>query len=217
MTPDRYPPGVPCWIEAPPASLAFAAELLGWEVRDGVATLDGRAVAGTGQRPGWTTYVRGEAGSITDPQGAFLGVTPDASAELVNAPGSWNWSTLLTPDPDAAARFYGERLGWVVDAAGMVMQPGYADVLERFDPGIRDRHAEFGAPEGFSDAVAWIAQGDEARWEVTFAVADADVTAARAAALGGDVMVAPHDIHPTRLAVLRDPEGAMLTVSAFSA
>ena len=46
----------------------------------------------------------------------------------------------------------------------MARLPAYGDLLEARDPGIRRRHAEYGAPEGFTDAVAWIvAAGGEPR------------------------------------------------------
>jgi uncharacterized protein len=230
---DRYPPGVPCWIEC--AGLDFYCELLGWTLEDDVAHLDGRAVAGVGDQPEWRTYMRGggidgrvtEAGGrvlgerlFADPAGAVFGVEPDRGAELVNAAGGWNWSNLQTPDPQAAAVFYGTVFGWEVSevfGSLMVRLPGYADVLETFDPGIRKRHADFGAPEGFSDAVAWIAGSEgPARWDVTFNVDDADRIARRAEELGGTVAVAPYDEGPTRVAALLDPQGAAFTVSQFN-
>ena len=52
-----------------------------------------------------------------------------------------------------------------------------------------------GAPDGFSDAVGWMQpparEDGAARWVVTFSVADADATAARAKELGGTVLVEP--------------------------
>jgi hypothetical protein len=100
----------------------------------------------------------------------------------------------------------------------MVRMPGYADFLEQFDPGIRQRHADFGAPPGFSECVAWLLpldEGDAPHWSITFSVADADATAAAAKRLGGTVLVEPYDVAPVRSAVVRDPAGAVLTVSAF--
>ncbi len=37
----------------------------------------------------------------------------------------------------------------------MVRVPNYSDYLESIDPGVRERHAEGGAPPGFSDAVGF--------------------------------------------------------------
>jgi uncharacterized protein len=231
---DRYPSGVPCWIDC--AGLEFYCELLGWALEGDVARLDGRAVAGRGAAPEWRTYVRGgdDAGDrvasaggqalrdrlFADPASAVFGVEPQRGAEVVNAPGSWNWSNLHTPDPEAAAAFYGAVFGWEFNEAFgslMARRPGYSDVLEERDPGIRRRHSDFGAPEGFSDAVAWIIRSDgPARWDVTFSVSDADGVASRAVELGGEVAVAPYDEGPTRVAALRDPEGAAFTVSHFN-
>ena len=47
--------------------------------------------------------------------GARRGRSPDelaALAELVNEPGTWNWSDLNTRDPEGAKVFYGELFGW---------------------------------------------------------------------------------------------------------
>jgi predicted enzyme related to lactoylglutathione lyase len=232
MTAERYPSGVPCWITTTPASMHFACELFDWTLEGDIARRGGRVVAGIGDRPGWTTYVRGgdigervlaAGGSVVgehlyaDPQGAVFGTSDSAEAELVNAPGGWNWSVLLTRDIDAAAAFYGAVFGWEVGAEGLVRRPGYVEVLERLDPGIRRRHAGLGTPEGFSDAVAWMYSGDgPPRWEVTFAVADTDATATRARELGGEIVEEPHDIPPVRHALLRDPEGTVFTVASFS-
>ncbi len=51
---------------------------------------------------------------------------------------------------------------------------------------------------------------------MTFAVEDTDAVAARAAELGGTVVVAPYDAGPVREAVLRDPQGARFSVSRYS-
>ena len=52
MITDRYPHGAPCWVEivAPDgeAITAFYGGLFGWRFADGVARLDGQAVAGVG-------------------------------------------------------------------------------------------------------------------------------------------------------------------------
>jgi predicted enzyme related to lactoylglutathione lyase len=50
-------------------------------------------------------------------------------------------------------------------------------------------------------------------WHVDFAVDDADATAAKAAAEGGQVVVEPFDIPSVgRCAVLTDPQGATFSV-----
>src|SRR6187455_2356854 len=92
--------------------------------------------------------------------------------------------------------------------------PGYGDHLEERSPGLREQMAQMGAPDGFIDVVAAlnpVADGDSeapAHWSVTFAVDDADATAAKAGELGGDVVAGPLDAPWTRMAVIKDPQGA---------
>jgi predicted enzyme related to lactoylglutathione lyase len=160
---------------------------------------------------------------LTDPTGANLALWEPGrrkGVELVNEPGSWNWSLLSTPDPAGAAAFYAEVFGWEtdLDAPGpkLVRLPGYADFLEQFDPELRARHAAGGVPEGFSDAVAWILPSRGAAfWAVTFLVADADAAAQAAEREGGRVVSGPTDTEWTREVVLADPAGATFTASAF--
>jgi uncharacterized protein len=81
--------------------------------------------------------------------------------------------------------------------------------------------AEVGGPVGFEDVVASINPiADDrpdlpARWSVTFAVDDADATAAKAAELGGKVAVPPFDAPWVRMTVLVDPQGASFIASKF--
>ena len=163
-----------------------------------------------------------------DPTGAGFGLWEPrniAGAEMVNAPGTWNFSELKTADVDGATRFYGEVFGWEVDVVDMgamhgtmVRLPGYADFLEQFDPGIRQRHADFGAPPGFSECIAWImplANGEAPHWNVTFAVADTDRVASTAREHGGAVLVEPFDLPPVRGTVIADPAGARFTANAL--
>ena len=70
-------------------------------------------------------------------------------------------------------------------------------------------HEEAGAPEGFTDCIGWLIENDgPSRWNVTFAVDDTDASAARAAELGGEIVVEPYDAGPVRVAQIRDPQGA---------
>jgi predicted enzyme related to lactoylglutathione lyase len=142
-------------------------------------------------------------------------------AQLVNAPGTWNFSDLYTHDADAAMAFYAPLFGWVateIEGAGTMLQvPGYGDHLAAtVDPHIHDRQA--GAPEGFADVVSGmvvVPPTEPARWHVTFTVADRDGSVATAESLGATVLRSGEDMW-TRNAVLRDPQGAELTVSQFT-
>ncbi len=176
----------------------------------------------------------GRAAMFADPSGAVFGVWQAdrrIGAQLVNEPGTWNWSDLSTDDPQGAGAFYTAVFGWIaepVDMGGaeatMWRLPGYGDFLATLEPGIRERQAESGAPTGFEDAIGWmmpltseqVADGVAPHWGVTFTVADTDAIAASAVALGGEVVVAPYDAGPVRSAVLSDPQGAVFSVNTFN-
>jgi hypothetical protein len=175
----------------------------------------------------------GRMAVLTDTEGAGFCVwqaKETIGAQLVNEPGTWNFSGLNTRDPDGAAAFYGAVFGWEADSADpaeggftIFRLPGYGDYLERRDPGLRARMAADGAPKGFEDAVAWLVPmtDDEfpadvpPHWSVTFGVDDADAIADTAAKLGGNVLVPPFDAPWVRMAVLSDPQGAVFTASKY--
>jgi uncharacterized protein len=143
-------------------------------------------------------------------------------AQLVNAPGAWNFSDLHAADGAEAPSFYAGVFGWEIDDVGfgrMIRRPGYGDHLAAtIDPGIHERQAYISAPPGFADAVGWMvpAQPDEPpHWHVTFTVVDRDDTAAAAERLGG-VVLRGGDTDWTRDALIRDPQGAVFTASQFT-
>jgi predicted enzyme related to lactoylglutathione lyase len=164
-----------------------------------------------------------------DPEGAAFCVwqaKEHKGARIVNEPGSLNFNSLNTRDPEAAKSFYGSVFGWETfgldGGAEMWRLPGYGDYLEQRDPGLRKRMAEFAAaPVGFEDVVATINPIAEdqpevpAHWSVTFAVDDADAIAETAAGLGGRVVVPPFDAPWVRMTVITDPQGATFTASKF--
>jgi predicted enzyme related to lactoylglutathione lyase len=170
----------------------------------------------------------GRMAVFTDPEGAAFCVwqaKAHKGARIVNEPGSLNFNGLNTRDPEGAKSFYGSVFGWETMGFGggaeMWRLPGYGDFLEQSDPGLRERMAQSSAPTGFADVVATLnpIAGDQpevpAHWSVTFAVDDADATAERAVALGGQVLVAPFDAPWVRMTVIADPQGATLIASKF--
>lgn len=166
----------------------------------------------------------GRAATCTDPQGAAFRLWQPRrrlGAQLVNAPGSWNFSALHTAEPDAAVDFFGALFGWEADrnpdSSALWRRPGYGDHLAAtVDPDIRVRQEK--APPGFADAVAWMRPvgAGAPGWRVIFTVADRDDSVAAAERLGASVVGAPVDDEWTRTAVLRDPQGATFTVSQFT-
>ena len=171
----------------------------------------------------------GRMALCADPEGAAFCLWQAKShrgARIVNEPGSLNFNGLNTRDPDSAKSFYGSVFGWETLGVGDSMVawrlPGYGDFLAQSDPEIRARMAQSGAPAGFEDVVATLGlipddQTDvPAHWSVTFAVDDADAVAAKAAELGGRVIVAPFDAPWVRMTVIADPQGATFIASKFT-
>ena len=170
----------------------------------------------------------GRMAVFADPEGAVFCVwqaKENKGAQVVNEAGSLNFNGLNTRDVEGAKRFYGSVFGWQTLALGggaeMWTLPGYGDHLEESNPDLRKQMAEGGAPTGFEDVVASInpLSDDQpdvpAHWNVTFAVDDADATAAKATELGGKVMVPPFDAPWVRMTVLADPQGASFIASKF--
>jgi hypothetical protein len=172
---------------------------------------------------------------FTDPEGAAFGVweaKEHRGARLVNDPGALVFNNLNTRRVNAARAFYGSVFGWGTGPIGGGAEgwtlPGYGDWLEReHHPGLGKQMAEAGAPEGFEDVVGSIVPIPEdqpdtpAHWGVTFATDDADATAAKAAELGGSVLVPPFDApwstptYTIRITVIADPQGATFSASKF--
>lgn len=175
----------------------------------------------------------GRMAACADPTGASFNLWQArgrGGAQLVNAGGTWNWSDLHTTDPDRAKAFYGAVFGWEARTldlgfgqATMLCVPGYGDFLASLDPDLERRHAEDGVPEGFSDAIGWmatVASGTStgamaSAWKVTFSVDDTDAVVDRAVQAGGKVLVGPDDAGPARVAEVEDPHGASFTVSRY--
>ena len=169
----------------------------------------------------------GRMAVCADPEGAvfFLWQAGEHfGAGVVNEHGALNFNGLNTRDVSGAKAFYGAVFGWTtLDLGGSEMWtlPGYGDDLERDNPDLRKMIGEMGGPPGFEDVVAALTpigadQPDTpAHWSVTFGVDDADAVAAKAAELGGAVLVPPFDAPWSRLTIVSDPQGATFVASQF--
>jgi uncharacterized protein len=196
-----------------------------------IAVEDADAAAASVRGAGGTVTVEpadaGPAGRLagcTDPRGAHFRLWQPRrrlGAQIVNAPGSWNFSDLHTADAAAAEAFYAPLFGWEFNDVGfgtMIRRPGYGDHLAAtVDPGIRDRQDGIAAPPGFEDAIGWLVPVGEGRdhWHVSFTVADRDESVAVAEKLGAAV-ISSEDTEWTKNALIRDPQGAQLTLSQFT-
>ena len=166
----------------------------------------------------------GRLAGCVDPRGARFRLWQPRrrlGAQLTNAPGSWNFSDLHTGDASAAIGFYARLFGWEFDELGfatMIRRPGYGDHLAAtVDPGIRERQESISAPPGFADAIAWLAPltNGQDHWHVTFSVASRHDSAATAEKLGA-VLISSEDTEWAKTALIRDPQGAELTLSQFT-
>ena len=172
----------------------------------------------------------GDAGRmaiLTDTEGAVFSVWQargHRGSTIVNEHGAVNFNGLASRDVAAAERFYGEVFGWKqlpLPGSPMWVLPGYGDHLEEATPGLKEQVAGMGAPDGFVDVVAQllpIEEGDAdtpPHWNVTFATDDVEATAALATELGAEVLVGPVDAPWVRMAVIRDPQGAMFVAGQF--
>lgn len=170
----------------------------------------------------------GRMAVCADPSGAVFSLwqaKAHRGAQVVNEGGSLNFNDLNTRDLDGAKTFYRAVFGWEVltldGGFEMWSLPGYGEFLDEINPGTLKGMAEMGAPEGFANVVASLSAIPDDQpetpphWGVTFAVDDADATAAKASELGGTVVAPPFDAPWVRMTVITDPQGATFTASKF--
>ena len=146
----------------------------------------------------------GRMAMVTDSTGAQFGLWEAGThpgAAVTGPPGSLTWAELRTRSRASAARFYQSVFDWEVQS----VQAG----AEAFITCVLDGEpvagmVELGAADGRSPSY----------WMPYFAVGDCDAAAALADGLGGEVCEAPRDTAGRRLAVLRDPLGALFYVVA---
>jgi uncharacterized protein len=109
-----------------------------------------------------------------------------------------DWVDLSTPDVEAAARFYGELLGWRIEAN---------------DSPVGEYHiGEVGGREVGGMMASAPEQDVPPAWTVLFRVADVDTAVDAAEAAGGVVLEPAFDLPDSRIAILADPSGAVFGV-----
>ncbi len=201
------------------------------------ALLDGRAVAGMFQRaiprgerrqPQWLSFFavdnvdaseqlavqhgarllfgpksfpdRGREAVLADPQGAVFAILASSSGDppdFLAERGEWIWSSLITTDPNQAAGFYQTLFHF--DVFELPSGPGGQHLL--LASSNYARASINSMPPGTTQA--------HPAWLNYVRVDDAAKMTAKAVALGGRVLVAPHeDRQGGRLALIEDPAGA---------
>jgi len=179
------------------------------------ATLVG--AAGGGRIVGPTAHGSdGRMAVLTDPLGVAFGIWQAGArqgAERANEPGSWTMSTLHTPAPEVSATFYGETFGWRLKSV-----PDAPIAFWRLDGHLGGEPGQ-PMPRDVVAVLAPIGANDPTppHWSVAVLVVDADATARTAAELGGTVLLAPTDTPGFRSAVIADPQGAVVAVTARDA
>ena len=195
--------GTYVWVEDVEQTAAKATGAGGSVVMEPFDSLDGGRVA-----------------VVADPAGAALGVWRPGShqgAQIVSEPSAWSMSALNTRDLSGAERFYGAVLGWETETFAF----GEAEITLWRVPGFVGGEPGQPVPR---DVVATMLPmtGDSAEdmaphWSIDFWVDDTDETAAKAAELGGSVLVPPYGLPGFRQAELADPRGAHFSVSRMTA
>lgn len=117
--------------------------------------------------------------------------------------GAFCWVELATTDATAAKAFYGGLFGWTPE--DMAMAPGQTYTM------LKLAGLELGAMYTLTDDM--LKQGVPPHWMLYVNVESVDETIAKVAAAGGQVVMGPHDVPGAgRMAVLRDPQGAVVSI-----
>ncbi len=145
----------------------------------------------------------GRMAVLRDPTGAVIALWEArgfGGFEVVMAPGSLTWAELATHDMAAARDFYSALVGW-----GSEDLPGPTAYAVFTTEGSTPVAGVMGMDDGFPpDALP--------AWVPYLAVLDVDDILARAGSIGGRTLMGPMDTPYGRLAVLADPQGAVLSI-----
>jgi predicted enzyme related to lactoylglutathione lyase len=115
------------------------------------------------------------------------------------APGTPCWIELSSQDTDAAAKFYGELMGWSATEPGPAESGGYRMFQQD--------------GKNIAGLMGHMQAGQPTAWASYISVADADETAAKINAAGGAVVVEPMDVMDIgRMAFFSDPTGAVFGI-----
>lgn len=150
---------------------------------------------------------QGRMAVLADPAGAIISVWQakgHPGAGVVNEPGAYSWSELVTVDTDGAAAFYPAVFGWTVQRHG-----GGDGAYDEWQVAGRSVAGMMPKPPEMPADIP-------PHWAVYFAVTDADEAVERVRELGGSVLLEPIDIEPGRVAAVMDPSGAAFNVMAMN-
>jgi predicted enzyme related to lactoylglutathione lyase len=140
----------------------------------------------------------GSQAIITDIEGSPVGLLQSSSGDSADdepAPGDWNWFHLLAKDPLSAAVFYRQVFNYNVAPDTRTEKKNQlllsSDELNRAGVSV--------LPDREDAKPGWLG---------VIRVDNLDATLARVQALGGEIVVAPHDAASgSRFAMIADPTG----------
>lgn len=141
---------------------------------------------------------QGRLAVFADPTGGVFGVWQPGQhkgAQLVNEPGAWCWSELLTTDVDAATTFYSAVFGWEPNVVAGDMPYTMWQVSGRPVAGMMAKPPMIPAEV-------------PSFWSAYFMVADLDRALETIRAGGGQVLTDPMDTPAGRFAPAMDFAGA---------
>jgi predicted enzyme related to lactoylglutathione lyase len=144
----------------------------------------------------------GRMAVAVDPTGAvFLPwqAKEHIGATLVNEPGAFIWSELITDDADSAIPFYKAVVGLDTQTEDMGGQP--YTLLKVGEDTI-------------GGTVPPMMEGIPNHWHVWFAVEDANATAEQAAGLGATLLHGPEEMMIGTVATISDPQGGVFSIIA---
>jgi predicted enzyme related to lactoylglutathione lyase len=149
--------------------------------------------------PAFDVFDAGRMAVIQDPQGAFFEVwepKQNIGASLVNVPGALAWNELASTDPEASGEFYRELFGWQTEP------------MEGPMPYLVIKNSDGRMNGGIRPAM----ENEPSYWLVYFGADDIDARLASAGELGGTALVGTTDIGMGKIAVVRDPQGAVFAM-----
>jgi len=147
----------------------------------------------------------GRMAIVADAGGAALGLwQPKAhkGAGIVNEPGAYSWSELMTSDLRGAEVFYGAVFGWGADN-----HPGTGPAGDYTEWKLSGRSVG-----GMMAKPPQMPAEVPNHWNVYFAVEDTDKAIEQIEALGGELVMGPMDVEPGRIAVVGDDQGAHFNI-----
>lgn len=114
-------------------------------------------------------------------------------------PGTPSWVDLGTPDPQAAAAFYGGLFGWVADMDPRPEAGGYGMFT------IEGKNVAGVGPQLNTDMPPY--------WTTYVTVADVDDTLGQAKDAGGNVVMGPMEVFDAGvMGIVQDPNGSFVSV-----